>query len=114
MKAKSLSVFHTRLRRDDPGRVLVNIDQIIESDEEHLRALERNGLVEIIEDDAEAEQHGQTAEGIPHAEPDRAATEQHGQTAEGIPQAESAEEAGNDAQPETETRQTPASGKRGK
>lgn len=54
MKAKSLSVFRTKLRIDDEGTVLVTIGQVIEGDEEHLRNLARNRLVEIIEDGAEA------------------------------------------------------------
>ena len=53
MKAKSLSVFRTKLRHDAPGTVLVTIGQIIEGDDEHLRALARNRLVELVEDDAE-------------------------------------------------------------
>lgn len=54
MKAKSLSVFRTKLRHTDEGTVLVTIGQEIEGDDEHLRALARNRLVELIEDGAEA------------------------------------------------------------
>lgn len=54
MKAKSLSVFRTKLYIADEGTVLVTIGQIIEGDEEHLRNLARNRLVEIIEDGAES------------------------------------------------------------
>ena len=50
MKAKSLSVFRTKLRQDDPGTVLVNIGDVIEGDDEHLRSLARNRLVELVED----------------------------------------------------------------
>ena len=53
MKAKSLSVFRTKLRQDDLGTVLVTIGQIIEGDDEHLRALARNRLVELVEGGAE-------------------------------------------------------------
>ena len=53
MKAKSLSVFRTKLRLDDPGTVLVNIGDVIEGDDDHLRALARNRLVELVEDGAE-------------------------------------------------------------
>lgn len=52
MKAKSLSVFRTKLRRNDPGTVLVAIGQIIEGDDEHLRALARNRLVVLLDDGA--------------------------------------------------------------
>lgn len=54
MKAKSLSVFRTKLHSSDEGTVLITIGQIIEGDDEHLRALARNRLVELIEDGAEA------------------------------------------------------------
>ena len=53
MKAKSLSVFRTKLRQDDPGTVLVNIGDVIEGDDEHLRSLARNRLVELVEDGTE-------------------------------------------------------------
>ena len=53
MKAKSLSVFRTKLRQVDEGTVLVTIGQIIEGDDEHLRALARNRLVELVEGGAE-------------------------------------------------------------
>ena len=53
MKAKSLSVFRTKLRQEDSSTVLVNIGDVIEVDDEHLRALARNRLVEIVEDGAE-------------------------------------------------------------
>lgn len=53
MKAKSLSVFRTKLRHDDAETVLVVEGQIIEGDADHLRALARNRLVEIVEDGAE-------------------------------------------------------------
>lgn len=53
MKAKSLSTFRTKLHLSDPGTVMVNTGQIIEGDEEHLRSLARNRLVELIEDGAE-------------------------------------------------------------
>ena len=48
MKAKALSTFRTKLRLSDSGVVLVGFGQIIEADEEHLRALARNRLVELI------------------------------------------------------------------
>ena len=53
MKAKSLSVFRTKLRHSDEGTVLVTVGQVIEGDDDHLRALARNRLVEIVEDGAE-------------------------------------------------------------
>ena len=53
MKAKSLSVFRTKLRQDDPATVLVNIGDVIEGDDEHLRSLARNRLVELVEDGAD-------------------------------------------------------------
>lgn len=53
MKAKSLSVFRTKLRQDDSSTVLVSIGDVIEGDEDHLRALARNRLVEIIDDGTE-------------------------------------------------------------
>lgn len=56
MKAKSLSVFRTKLRKDDPAAVLVNIGDTIEGDDEHLRSLARNGLVELIESNKAAKQ----------------------------------------------------------
>lgn len=49
MKARSLSVFRTKLHRDDPGTVLVNIGDVIAGDDDHLRALARNRLVELLE-----------------------------------------------------------------
>lgn len=56
MKAKSLSVFRTKLRLSDDGTELVTIGQEIEGDEDHLRALARNGLVELLEaENSEAE-----------------------------------------------------------
>lgn len=48
MKAKSLSVFQTRLCRNAPGVVLVNMGDVVEGDDEHIRTLARNGLVEIV------------------------------------------------------------------
>ena len=51
MKARSLSTFRTKLRQDDEKTVLVNIGDVIEADAEHLRALARNRLVEIIDGD---------------------------------------------------------------
>lgn len=53
MKAKSLSVFRTKLRQDDEGTVLVTTGQIIEGDDEHIRALARNRLVQLVDDGAE-------------------------------------------------------------
>ena len=50
MKAKSLSVFRTKLRSTDASTVLVSIGDVIEGDDEHLRALARNRLVELLED----------------------------------------------------------------
>ncbi len=49
MKAKSLSVFRTKLRLNDPGTVLVNIGDVIEGDDDHLRALARSKLVVLLE-----------------------------------------------------------------
>jgi hypothetical protein len=49
MKAKSLSVFRTKFRSSDEKTVLVKIGDVIEGDEEHLRALARNRLVELLE-----------------------------------------------------------------
>lgn len=49
MKAKSLSVFRTKLQRDAPDTVLVNIGDVIEGDDEHIQALARNRLVELLE-----------------------------------------------------------------
>lgn len=53
MKAKSLSVFRTKLRQADEGTVLVQLGDVIEGDEDHLRALARNRLVDLMEDDTE-------------------------------------------------------------
>lgn len=53
MKAKALSMFRTKLRHDDEGTVLVTIGQVIEGDDEHLRELARNRLVELVEDSDE-------------------------------------------------------------
>lgn len=50
MKAKALSMFRTKLRYDDEKTVLVSIGQVIEGDDDNLRALARNRLVEIVED----------------------------------------------------------------
>ena len=50
MKAKSLSVFRTKLHRTDQGTVLIAIGQIIDGDEEHIRALARNRLVELLDE----------------------------------------------------------------
>ena len=50
MKARALALFRTKLRHNDPKATLVVEGQIIEGDAEHLRAVARNGLVEIIED----------------------------------------------------------------
>lgn len=54
MKAKALSMFRTKLRYDDEKTVLVTIGQVIEGDEQHLRELARNRLVELVEDDGKA------------------------------------------------------------
>jgi len=53
MKAKSLSVFHTRLTFGDARTTLVNIGDVIEGDDDHLRALARNRLVELLDDDVD-------------------------------------------------------------
>lgn len=53
MKAKALSMFRTKLRYDDEKTVLVTIGQVIEGDDEHLRELARNRLVELVEGGAE-------------------------------------------------------------
>ena len=50
MKAKALSMFRTKLRYEDEKTVLVTIGQVIEGDEQHLRDLARNRLVELVED----------------------------------------------------------------
>ena len=50
MKAISLSVFRTKLHLADEGTILVGLGQVIEGDEEHLRALARNRLVELMEE----------------------------------------------------------------
>lgn len=50
MKAKSLSVFRTKLHRTDEGTVLIAAGQIIDGDEEHMRALARNRLVVLLEE----------------------------------------------------------------
>ena len=54
MKAKSISVFRTKLRIADEKTVLVNIGDVIEGDDHHLRALARSRLVELLEEDVEA------------------------------------------------------------
>lgn len=54
MKAKALSMFRTKLRYDDEKTVLVSIGQVIEGDDDNLRALARNRLVELVEDGDEA------------------------------------------------------------
>lgn len=69
MKAKSLSVFRTKLRITDEGTVLVTIGQIIEGDEEHLRNLARNRLVELIEDNGESSAKPAKAKADPKAKP---------------------------------------------
>ena len=53
MKAKALSMFRTKLHYDDEKTVLVTIGQVIEGDDEHLRELARNRLVELVEGGAE-------------------------------------------------------------
>lgn len=53
MKAKALSMFRTKLRYDDEKTVLVTIGQVIEGDDEHLRELARNRLVELVDGEAE-------------------------------------------------------------
>ena len=50
MKAKSLSTFRTKIRHDDPCTVLVNIGDVIDGDEDHLRDLARNRLVELVDE----------------------------------------------------------------
>lgn len=69
MKAKSLSVFRTKLRIDDEGTVLVTIGQVIEGDEEHLRNLARNRLVELIEDGGGSSAKPAKAKADPKAKP---------------------------------------------
>ena len=58
MKAMSLGMFRTKLRPDDEGTVLVNIGDVIEGDADQLRALSRNQLVRILDQDAEDEAEG--------------------------------------------------------
>lgn len=70
MKAKALSMFRTKLRYDDEKTVLVTIGQVIEGDDEHLRELARNRLVELVEGGAE-----------PEAKPAKAKTEAKTQAA---------------------------------
>ena len=70
MKAKALSMFRTKLRYDDEKTVLVTIGQVIEGDDEHLRELARNRLVELVEGGAE-----------PAAKPAKAKTETKTQAA---------------------------------
>lgn len=53
MKAKALSQFYTKLRYNDDKAALVSIGQVIEGDDDNLRALARNRLVELVEDGAE-------------------------------------------------------------
>lgn len=57
LKAKSLSTFRTKLDHSSEMTKLVNPGDIIEGDEEHLRALARNRLVEILDDDTDKAAH---------------------------------------------------------
>lgn len=50
MKAKALSMFRAKLRYTDEKTVLVSIGQVIEGDDDNLRALARTRLVELVED----------------------------------------------------------------
>ena len=50
MKAKALSVFRTKLRLDKEVELVV-IGQVIEGDDDHMRDLARNHLVELLDDD---------------------------------------------------------------
>lgn len=58
MKAKSLSVFRTKLFPGAPGTVLVKTGDIIEGDEAHLNELARNKLVVLLEDDDDLDDEG--------------------------------------------------------
>ena len=53
MKAKALSQFYTKLRYNDDKATLVSIGQVIEGDDDNLRALARNRMVELVEDSGE-------------------------------------------------------------
>lgn len=66
MKAKSLSTFRTKLHPTDDNTVLVNYGDIIEGDSEHLRALARNRLIQILDDEpgeAREEENPPTTDG---------------------------------------------------
>ncbi len=53
MKAKALSQFYTKLRYNDEKATLVSIGQVIEGDDDNLRALARNRMVDLMEDGGE-------------------------------------------------------------
>ena len=53
MKAKALSQFYTKLRYNDDKATLVSIGQVIEGDDDNLRSLARNRMVELVEDSGE-------------------------------------------------------------
>lgn len=65
MKAKSLSVFRTKLRHTDEGTILVSIGDVIEGDDEHITALARNRLVELVDGDTEKSVKAATPKGEP-------------------------------------------------
>ena len=70
MKAKALSQFYTKLRFNDEKATLVSIGQVIEGDDDNLRALARNRMVELME-----------GSGEPAAKPAKAKTEAKAQAA---------------------------------
>ena len=54
MKATAIATFRTKLRPDSPGTVVVRPGDVLDADEEHIKALARNRLVVVdVEEERE-------------------------------------------------------------